>query len=81
MVACEHNFSGDGGVKEGQQDGGMHTVKLLEDALNSTRASTTTHSNVKFIGVRHVVDIEVKGFERFGRIGLVLAKCGLSQEI
>jgi hypothetical protein len=67
VVACEDKFSEDRGVKEGQQNGGMHTVELLEDALNSTRTSATAHSNVELVCVRHVIGIEVKS-EKFGKV-------------
>lgn len=42
----------------GSGNGGMHTVELLEDALNSTRASTTAHGYVKLVGVRHLCGVE-----------------------
>lgn len=32
-----------------------HTFKFLEDTLDSARASTTTHCNVEFVRVSHLI--------------------------
>jgi hypothetical protein len=39
-------------------NGKNHTIELLEDTINSTRATATGHGNVKFVGVfTHIDDL------------------------